>query len=205
VEIPNTIRLYRMIQKEKTTKEVKLTPARAMLLYLMFQYEALGESSSLFVVNKLAWFLQRSGENLRLKFKAHHYGPYSVQLNHVLLYLNGVYLKGLKQNIAKPFEPLFLNYDRFTEVKNYVNTQLSSEQRQRLSDVVNLLKGFESAFSLELLSTIDFLSTDTANKSLDAIIKAIPNWSNRKTNLFQPRQIQIAYKHLQSYANQLMA
>ena len=192
------------LQQDKTIKDVKLTPARAMLLYLMFQYEALGESSSLFVANKLAWFLQRSGENLRLKFKAHHYGPYAVQLNHVLLYLNGVYLKGLEQNVSKPFEPLLLNYDRYTEVEKYINTQLSTEQRQRLKDVVNLLKGFESAFSLELLSTVDFLSMDNSNKNVDAIIKAIAKWSNRKTDLFQPRQIQIAYNHLQNHASQLM-
>ncbi|MEM1120585.1 MAG: phosphatase, partial [Bacteroidota bacterium] len=149
-------------------------------------------------------FLQRSGEHLRLKFKAHHYGPYSVQLNHVLLYLNGVYLKGLEQNITKPFDPLFLNYDRYVEVENYVNTQLSSAQRQRLTDVLNLLKGFESAFSLELLSTVDYLTIDNSNKDVDAIIKAIAAWSNRKTDLFQPKQIQIAYNHLQSHAKQLM-
>ena len=75
-----------ILQKENTSKEVKLTPARAMLLYLMFQYEAMGEQSSLFVANKLAWFLQRSGEKLKLKFKAHHYGPYATQVNHVLLH-----------------------------------------------------------------------------------------------------------------------
>ena len=80
------------LQRENTKKEVKLTPARAMLLYSMFVYESQGEQSSLFVANKLAYFLQRSGEDLRLKFEAYHYGPYSVQVGPVLYNLNGIYL-----------------------------------------------------------------------------------------------------------------
>ncbi|NCC71570.1 hypothetical protein EOM09_08415 [bacterium] len=70
-----------------------LTPARAMLLYSMFSYESLGEHSSLFVANKFAWFLQRLGENLKLKFDVSHYGPYSIQIIHVLHKLNGKYIK----------------------------------------------------------------------------------------------------------------
>ena len=190
-----------MPKKEESIKEVKLTPARAMLLYLLFQYEAMGEASNLFVANKLAWFLQRRGENLKLTFKAHHYGPYSVQLNHVLLYLNGVYLKGLEQNKARPFEPLFLNYDRYLEIEQYIKTKLSIAQKQRLTDIRNLLKGFESTFSLELLSTVDYISKDDPAKSVEAIQEEITQWSNRKSDLFQPRPNQIAFEHLQNYSN----
>lgn len=36
----------------------------------------------------------QAGEPLRLKFEKYNYGPYAVQLNHVLQYLNGTHLKG---------------------------------------------------------------------------------------------------------------
>ena len=121
-----------ILQKEVTQKTAKLTPARAMLLYLLFNYESVGEQSSLFVANKLAYFLQRSGEQLKLKFEAHHYGPYTVQLNHVLLHLNGVYLSGMEQNEIKPFEPIQLNYSKFKEVEKYIETELTVEQKQRI-------------------------------------------------------------------------
>jgi O-acetyl-ADP-ribose deacetylase (regulator of RNase III) len=194
-----------LLQKESSPQEIKLTPARAMLLYLLFRYEAGGEQSSLFVANKLAYFLQRSGENLKLKFEAHHYGPYTVQLNHVLYYLNGVYLKGLEQNTAKPFEPLKLNYEKWDEIQAYVETELSAEQRQRLHDVTNLVSRFESTFSLELLATVDFVVDKEKLKSTPEIMSAINAWNTRKTNLFQEKQVEIAMDRLRDYAGNSLA
>lgn len=167
-----------------------------MLLYLMFQYEAMGEQSSLFVANKLAYFLQRAGENLRLKFEAYHYGPYAVQLNHVLLHLNGVYLKGMEQNVIKPFEPIRLDYDKYAEIEKYIRVNLSLEQQQRLKSVLKLIQGFESTFSMELLSSVDYLVSKEAVKSTDEILKHLSRWNPRKTDLFQPRHVKIAYDHL---------
>lgn len=189
-----------VLQKENEPKEAKLTPARAMLLYLLFNYESKGEQCSLFVANKLAYFLQRRGENLRLKFEAHHYGPYAVQLNHVLLYLNGVYLKGLEQNQAKPFEPLQLNYNKFNEVKDYLDENLNEDQRQRLSDVGKLISQFESTFSLELLASVDYIMHNQKTNDLNEVIKGLANWSNRKKEIFQDNHIKIAYEHLKEYA-----
>lgn len=192
-----------ILQKETLNKEVKLTPARAMLIYLLFQYEASGEQSSLFVANKLAYFLQRRGEKLRLKFEAHHYGPYAVQLNHVLLHLNGVYLKGMEQNQAKPFEPLWLNYEKYSEIETYIKNTTDFEQKQRLDDVLKLLKGFESTFALELLATVDFVSTENRSNSISDVQKSIASWSDRKANLFENKQIEIAYNHLKNHSENI--
>lgn len=89
-----------------------------MLLYVMFHYEVLGENASLFVANKLAYFLQRLGEQSfnKIEFKRSHYDPYSVQVEHLLHNLNGKYLKGLEQMNAKAFEPLEMQYDKLAEV-----------------------------------------------------------------------------------------
>lgn len=192
-----------ILQKETAKKEAKLTPARAMLIYLLFQYEASGEQSSLFVANKLAYFLQRKGEKLRLKFEAHHYGPYTVQLNHVLMHLNGVYLKGMEQNQAKPFEPLWLNYDKYSEIESYLKENINFEQQQRLNSVLQLLQGFESTFALELLATVDFVSTENKSNDIESIQKAIASWSNRKANLFENKQIEIAHNHLKNHTENI--
>lgn len=188
------------LQSQEVRKETKLTPARAMLIYLMFQYEALGDQSSLFVANKLAYFLQESGENLRLKFEGHHYGPYSVQLNHVFSYLNGVYLKGMEQNEIKPFEPLFLNYEKYSEIELYIKKELKQEQRQRLTNVITLIKGFQSTYALELLASVDFVKKNNNTINVEEVKHKIASWNNRKANLFESKHIDIAYKHLQNYA-----
>jgi hypothetical protein len=56
-----------ILQKEEVAKDIKLTPGRAMVLYALFKYERYGEAATVFAANKLAYFLQESGENLKLK------------------------------------------------------------------------------------------------------------------------------------------
>lgn len=194
-----------ILKQQTTSKEVKLTPARAMLLYAMFYYESLGESSSLFVANKLAYFLQRLGETSlnKLHFEASHYGPYAVQVEHLLHNVNGKYLKGLEQMNAKAFEPLELQYDKIKEVSEYIRKELSPEQRARLSNLVKLIDGFQSALSLEILATVDFIRKDNLSISHDEIVRTIQSWSNRKHKLFQEKHIKIATNHLQEYSNRL--
>lgn len=194
-----------ILKQQETNKEAKLTPARAMLLYAMFYYESLGENTSLFIANKLAYFLQRLGETSlsKLKFTASHYGPYAVQVEHLLHHLNGKYLKGLEQMNAKAFEPLELQYDKLSEVSSYVRNELSQEQRVRLSNLIKLIDGFQSALSLEILASVDFVKKDKPAISREDIIKTIHNWSERKSKLFQEKYIHIAADRLQAYSNQL--
>lgn len=194
-----------ILKQQDVNKEIKLTPARAMLLYAMFYYESLGENASLFVANKLAYFLQRLGEKSlsKLKFEAHHYGPYAVQVEHLLHNVNGKYLKGLEQMNAKAFEPLELQYDKLKEVSEYVKKELSAEQRVRLSNLVKLIDGFQSALSLEILATVDYIRKDKPGITQEDIINIIHNWSPRKRKMFQEKYIQIAANHLHDYSNRL--
>jgi len=195
-----------ILQKQTTAKEVALTPARAMLLYSLFAYESQGEQSSVFVANKLAYFLQRIGENLKLNFVAEYYGPFSVQVGYVLYNLNGSYLHGLEQNEVRPFEPLQLNYQKWDEVKDYVERELNPAQRERLQSLLRLIKGFESAFSLELLATVDFLMKDRGEGTpKEEVRKQIEDWSSRKTKMFRPEYIEIAQNQLTNYANEVFA
>lgn len=192
-----------ILKKQETTKEIKLTPARAMLLYAMYYYETFDESSNLFVANKLAWFLQRMGENLKLKFEASHYGPYSVQVGHVLHALNGKYLKGLEQMNAKAFETIELNYNTYNEVKYYVDNEIRPEQRQRLDNLLKLIDGFQSALALEILATVDYIKKEKNTTDENLILKSIQEWSIRKKNLFKEKYIRIAINHLNNYSTHL--
>ena len=189
-----------ILQKEETKTKAKLTPARAMLLYMLFHYESKGEQSSLFVANKLAYFLQRSGEKLRLKFEAHHYGPYAVQLNHVLYSLNGTYLKGLEQNEVKPFEAIHLSYDKWEEIEHYIQGNLSVIQKERLEGINKLIAQYESTFSLELLATVDYVSNEFNVKETKEVAAEINKWSKRKSEIFNKEQIGLAINHLKDYS-----
>jgi len=191
-----------ILQKE-TQRDAKLTPARAMLLHALFDFEQQGERASLFVANKLAYFLQLLGEPLRLKFVAHHYGPYSVQVENVLYQLNGAYLRGLEQKNAKPFEELQLVHARREEVERYVATELSAEQRARLALLTEFVQGFRAAYALELLASVAYIRQSASITGTDAIIDRMSEWSERKQAMADREAVRIAQEHLENFGRRL--
>lgn len=207
-DLPVDIRIYepneaiknQLQQVEKSTKQAQLTDKRAMLLYAMYRYElSMGESVNLFVANKLAYFLQRLGEPMRLTFQKAFYGPYSPQIAHVLYQFNGTYLKGLEQFDAKPFEPLSLNYNAYKDIKDYVEQSLSAQQQGHLKALEQLISGFESFLALEVLATVDFIRKENTSISPTEIVKAIAEWSPRKAREMTDTYVKVALERLTKY------
>jgi O-acetyl-ADP-ribose deacetylase (regulator of RNase III) len=191
-----------ILQKQEE-RNVELTPARAMLLIALFEYEKLGEISSVFVANKLAYFLQKSGEQLKLKFVPFTYGPYAQAIDKVLYKLNGKYLTGIEQMQAKAFEPLYLNYKRYPEVQDYIRKNLTPEQHTRLKNLFMLINGFESPLSLEILASVDYLLSEDPKLTSNELMKKIQSWSERKKKLIDKEQIEIALERLNEYRTKL--
>jgi O-acetyl-ADP-ribose deacetylase (regulator of RNase III) len=192
-----------ILQKESMKKEYGLTPARAMLLYALFKYERLGEIASVFAANKLAYFLQKSGEPLRLQFVPYLYGPYAQAVEKVLYALNGKYLYGMEQMKARPFEPLKLNYERYSEIEIYIKTNLSSEQKQRLEDLFRVIEGFETTLSLEILASTHYLKSQQPGITQNELFEMIQKWNERKKSLITEEYINIAIDHLNEYETKL--
>lgn len=194
-----------LLQKQETVKVAHLTPARAALLYALFAFESMGESSSLFVANKIAYFLQRKGQKLNLDFKPYHYGPYAIGVEKVLYSLNGVYLKGLEQRQAKPFEPLELNYEKWEEVNEFVHKKLAFDDFQRVKSLIEFLAGYTSELSLEILATVDFILAEKPKATLEEVMQNIASWNMRKRELFKPEYVQASYDYLKNYSSSLSA
>jgi O-acetyl-ADP-ribose deacetylase (regulator of RNase III) len=192
-----------ILQKQEMKKEVNLTPARASLIYALFAFESMGEYSSLFAANKLAYFLQRKGQKLNLDFKAHYYGPYAIGVEKVLYHLNGTYLSGMEQGQAKPFEPLKLNYERWEEVNQYVKQELKSEDAERLKSLIHFLSGFTSELSLEILATVDFILANHPKYNIDEVMQSIAEWNMRKQELFKREYVQASFDYLKNYSSNL--
>ncbi|WP_217605539.1 macro domain-containing protein [Chitinophaga sp. GbtcB8] len=190
-------------QEQSPKKEIMLNPVRAQFLYLMFYYENLGEHNSLFSANKLAYFLQLAGEKMQMDFIPHLFGPYSSKIADVLYALNGKYLKGFEQKQAKAFEPLFLNHERKEEVENYVQTQLTSEQKDRLKQLLQLIDGFQSELSLEVLASVAYILCRNPAYTPAAVFQEIQQWNERKSELIRKEHVDIAYNHLKAHRNLL--
>jgi O-acetyl-ADP-ribose deacetylase (regulator of RNase III)/uncharacterized protein YwgA len=185
---------------KKPSSKSHLTPARAMLIYLMRKYQIMGYEINFLVAQKLAYFLQHFGEELKLKYEKGYYGPYAYNLMPVLNLLNNNYIKFSKNNDNKPATTIRLITDKVNQVEEFINTNLTNEQKERLNKALEFIKGFETPFGLELLGTLDFIFREKDKTlSTDEIIPELKNWTDRKEKLFKPQYISAAKKRLLEY------
>ena len=194
---PNAI-----IQEALKKERVKLTPARAMLLAVLFDLVKNGEFVSEFTAEKIAYFLQRFGakEAFKLEFQPNFYGPYSGKVKHVLYYLNGSYISGYSSKDKKPFDELGLMLDAEKEVNEYLNAKENEAYKIIVEKTKAFLSGFYADFGLELLSTVDFIITDKNTKSIEEISKHLADWSDRKKTLFtNPKFISLAVHNIEKH------
>lgn len=188
--------------QEKTNKDkVSLTPARAMLLAVLYDLVKQGEFVSEFSAEKIAYFLQKFGarEEFKLQFNAQHYGPYSGKVRHVLYYLNNSYITGYVTKDKKPFEILGVNLKDEKTVLDYLNTENNRKYLDIVHKTQDFLSGYYSNFALELLSTIDFIKQEKGVDSLEDISNYLMNWNSRKRKLFANniKMIELGIQHLE--------
>ncbi|MEM9340713.1 MAG: Appr-1-p processing protein, partial [Bacteroidota bacterium] len=176
---------------------VKLTDARALLLYVLYDLVKNGEYVSEFSSEKVAYFLQKFGakDYFKLSYQSNFYGPYSGKVRFVLNALNGSYIMGYSDMNKKPFEPLTLIADGYEEVKKFVDSK--AELKKIAEKTIDFLTGFYSDFALELLSSIDFISEKEKSLDKELIAAKLESWSDRKRSMFSnPKYLDISLRHL---------
>jgi|GEM_PF-3475486 len=104
---------------------------------------------------------------------------------------------GYSSKDKKPFEEIGLIPNAETEVNMFLDRPEHHTYKETVEKTKKFLAGFYSYFSLELLSTIDFITLEKQDYSIDVIKEELKNWSNRKQTLFtNPNFIQIAVDNL---------
>lgn len=170
----------------------RLTPARAALLTLFAAYEAWGDQIGRLEAQKLAYFLQNAGMDLKLNFVKSQYGPHAETLNHVLKRLEGYYFKGYGDMSTSSRIQLMPGSEEMAEsfLKDHPKIQ---EPIQRTEQVV---AGFESRYGMELLATVHWVASYEEAEDFDAVLEAIHNWNQHKRYGFSEEHIRTAYEHL---------
>jgi O-acetyl-ADP-ribose deacetylase (regulator of RNase III) len=190
------------IKEYLKTERVKLTEARALLLYVLYDLVSNGDFVSEFASEKVCYFLQRFGAEkyFKLRFEPYFYGPYSGKVRHVLNYLNGSYIMGYSDMNKKPFDLITLVADSYEAIKSYIedNPELAEIARK----TTLFLTGFYSDFSLELLSSVDFIITAEATFDVQVISQKLDGWNDRKRSLFSNREyVNIVVEHIRKHQN----
>jgi O-acetyl-ADP-ribose deacetylase (regulator of RNase III) len=179
--------------KESTVPN--MTPGRAALLGLMRRYlvAVMDPTITLLEVHKLMYFMQEAGEPLRLKYTKAPYGPYAENLRHVLNYIEGHFISGYGDAEDKHDKPLELKPNASEKAEIFLAQHEATQKR--FDSVADLIKGFETTFGMELLSSVHWVATREEAMTPEEAVTKIHNWNPRK-RMFTSRHIHLAWKRL---------
>ncbi len=172
-----------------------MSPGRAALVVLMHRYLGglLDPFVTLLEVHKLMYFMQESGEPLRLQYAKGLYGPYAENLRHVLNAVEGHLVSGYADGGDAPDKQLELVPGAVKDAEAFLSDR--PETVARFDRVGKLVEGFETPFGLELLATVHWVATrENATGAADVEAKVYA-WNDRKKR-FSPRQIKLAFESL---------
>ncbi len=169
----------------------RMTVGRAALVELIDRYlrGLLDPFVTLLEVHKLMYFLQETGEPLRLRYVQGVYGPYAENLRHVMNEIEGHLIVGYADGGDAPDKQLELVPGALEEANAFL--QNKKDTLTRLAKVSALVEGFESPFGLELLATVQWIATRAPVQSIDDVIAQTYAWNERKRQ-FSKRQISLA-------------
>ncbi len=174
---------------------VRMTRGRAGLVGLMRRYllPAMDPFVSLLEIHKLMYFLQESGEPLRLDFQKGPYGPYAQNLRHVLSRIEGHFIRGYGDAGDQPDKPIEL----IPEALPLAERTLAEcpETRARFDRVSDLIEGLESPYGLELLATVHWVASREGAGRFDEICQQAYGWNARK-QMFPREHLHLAWQTL---------
>lgn len=184
-------------EMEVKTAKPKMTKGRAAILKVIDTYREIGYGLSKIEVQKLAYFLQQAGEDLKLNFTQHTYGPYSKALRHALNRMEGHFIVGLGDGVVdSEIEPV---HDALKEAEDFIAEIGHKDILDRTERIASLIDGFQSPYGMELLATVHWVATnDSSVNSPETATVAIHSWNPRKKQLMTQQHVNVAWSRLQS-------
>jgi len=148
------------------------------------------------------YFLQETGQRLKLNYVKGSYGPYAENLNHALQTLEGHYLRGYgdrSQEVLK-LSPITFLSNAEPEALRWLENH-PDQTLERIDRVAALIAGFASAYGLELLGTVHWIATKEQPGQISnpqELAHRISDWNERKGLLFTEFHVRQAVSHLQA-------
>ena len=176
----------------KPRRKPNLNLNRALVIALLDQYRTPGYSLGRLEAQKLAYFLQAAGQDLKLQFVKNQYGPYADAVNHVLQAIDGYYIQGYGDRNGR--SEISVLPGVVEEVNNLVES--NEQAKMHLEQVKELIEGFETPYGMELLASLHWLIAHESVHTYDEALTRLRNWNERKAQRFQDDHIAIAWDHL---------
>ncbi|MEO7196440.1 MAG: macro domain-containing protein [Pseudonocardiaceae bacterium] len=188
---------------DMTTRTARpvMTVAKAAFIAIMRRYSEITLDVSLIEIQKLMYFLQVAGEDMRLDYTKGRYGPYADNLRKALRSMEGHFITGFGDGSksVQEAEPVKLLPGASDEADHVLDSSPSTVAR--IERVVRLSEGFESAYGLELLASVHWVATHENTKAAaDPKIAGdlIGAWNARKHRMMGPDHVAKAWSHLRN-------
>ena len=180
----------------KTRKVPKMTAGRAALLGLMRRYltAVMDPYVSLLEIHKLMYFMQEAGEGLRLRFAKGQYGPYAENLRHVLTEIEGHFISGYGDAEDDPEKQIELVAEASQRAEAFL--QKHPQTCAHFQRVDKLIRGFETPYGTELLSTVHWVAKQEAAADADRAVEKVYAWNERK-RMFREPHVRLAWRVLE--------
>lgn len=187
-EPQTTPQIHRIV---KTENIPSMTPGRAALINLMHGYleSLLDPSITLLEIHKLMYFMQETGEKLKLQYSKKYYGPYGKNLKHVLNAIEGHFISGYGDGGDMPEKQLELLSGAYEKAQSVLTENMNT--KLNVQKVMDLVDGFETPFGLELLSSVHWLIDKEDATSKQEVIESLHGWTSKKRQ-FSDHQVGIA-------------
>jgi len=180
------------------TERPAMTKGQAALISLIDRYlkGLLDPVVSLLEVHKLMYFLQASGQDLRLKFEAKQRGPFASNLRHVLIRMESHYTTGYGDGKDLPDTRIDLLPGAVENAQGLLGT--GAEISTRMDRVANLIEGYEDPYGMELLSSMHWVMVNNAGaKEEKAVaIEGVLSWNAAKRKKLKPEHLDKAWERL---------
>lgn len=186
---------------DMTTRTARpaMTIAKAAFIATLRRYSEITLDVSLIEVQKLMYFLQSAGEDMRLNYVKGNYGPYADNLREAMRAMEGHFIVGFGDG-SKPVreaEPIELLPGASDDADRALDA--APDTVARIERVIRLSKGFESAYGMELLASVHWVATrESTDAATDPAVAAelVGSWNARKQRMMGPDHVGKAWSHL---------
>jgi O-acetyl-ADP-ribose deacetylase (regulator of RNase III) len=182
------------------TERPKMTQGQAALISLIDRYlkGLLDPIVSLLEVHKLMYFLQASGQDLRLKFEAKQRGPFASNLRHVLIRMESHYTTGYGDGKDLPETRIDLLPGAVQSAQGLLGT--GEAITARMDRVAELIEGYEDPYGMELLSSMHWVMVNNAGakEGKENAIEGVLSWNAAKRKRLKPEHLDKAWERLRA-------
>lgn len=205
VEIFDPVKGHFAVQKSES---VRMSNSVALLVSLLLAYSKQrhaaepwedARGASHLEIQKLMYFAARFVPEMRLKFAQGSYGPYSDAVRAMLTHIEGTFTEGYGDGNDRVLElvPVRVTDEGAAALRQFRPEKYDPAQFDRaVKGVLRLIEGFEGAYPLELLASVDWARSTLGTDDPDEVTKYVQGWTERKGRMFTESHVHTALEHL---------